>query len=120
MTLSKLERESRGDSQHYNEPNSSRTLKSSAWSGYSFPSLGDLPNPGIEPSSPALWADSLPSVLPGEPSAEMGCLKKTWGLLGEMCDSGRGWGPGVDFHKARRRSSQFQTGILKSIQVFLC
>ena len=28
--------------------------------GWSFPSLGDLPNPGIEPSLPALQADSLP------------------------------------------------------------
>ena len=26
-----------------------------------FPSPGDLPNPGIEPRSPALWADSLPA-----------------------------------------------------------
>ena len=26
-----------------------------------FPSLGDLPDAGIEPGSPALWADSLPS-----------------------------------------------------------
>ena len=24
------------------------------WSGLPFPSLGDLPNPGIEPGSPAL------------------------------------------------------------------
>ena len=30
------------------------------WSGLSFPSLGDVPNPGIEPISPALQADSLP------------------------------------------------------------
>ena len=29
------------------------------WSGLPFPSLGDLPNPGIEPRSPALQADSL-------------------------------------------------------------
>ena len=28
-------------------------------SGLSFPSPGDLPNPGIEPRSPALQADSL-------------------------------------------------------------
>ena len=34
------------------------------WSGLSFPSPGDLPNPGIKPASPALWADSLPSELP--------------------------------------------------------
>ena len=26
-----------------------------------FPSSGDLPNPGIEPGSPALQADTLPS-----------------------------------------------------------
>jgi len=31
------------------------------WSGYPFPSPGDLPNPGIEPRSPALQADSLPT-----------------------------------------------------------
>ena len=29
------------------------------WSGLLFPSLGDLPDPGIEPGSPALQADSL-------------------------------------------------------------
>ena len=31
------------------------------WSGLPFPSLGDLPNPGIELRSPALQADSLPA-----------------------------------------------------------
>ena len=31
------------------------------WSGEPFPSPGDLPDPGIEPRSPALQADSLPS-----------------------------------------------------------
>ena len=30
-----------------------------------FPSPGDLPDPGIEPGSPALQADSLPSEPPG-------------------------------------------------------
>ena len=29
--------------------------------GLPFPSPGDLPDPGIEPGSPALQADSLPS-----------------------------------------------------------
>ena len=29
------------------------------WSGLPFPSLGDLPDPGIKPTSPALQADSL-------------------------------------------------------------
>ena len=35
------------------------------WSGFLFPSPGDLPHPGIEPKSPALQADSLPSEPPG-------------------------------------------------------
>ena len=30
------------------------------WSGLPFPSPGDLPDPRIEPASPALQADSLP------------------------------------------------------------
>ena len=32
------------------------------WSGLSFPSPGDLPDPGFEPGSPALQADSLRSL----------------------------------------------------------
>ena len=36
------------------------------WSGLPFPSPGDLPNPGIEPGSPALQADALPSEPPGK------------------------------------------------------
>ena len=31
------------------------------WSGWLFPSPGDLPNPGVEPRSPTLEADSLPA-----------------------------------------------------------
>ena len=37
------------------------------WSGLPFPSPGDLPDPGIEPTSPALQADSLPPESPGKP-----------------------------------------------------
>ena len=36
------------------------------WSGLPFPSPGDLPDPGIQPRSPALWADALPSEPPGK------------------------------------------------------
>ena len=36
------------------------------WSGVPFPSLGDLPNPWIEPRSPALQAEVLTSEPPGE------------------------------------------------------
>ena len=37
------------------------------WSGLPFPCPGDLLNPGVEPGSPALQADSLPSEPPGKP-----------------------------------------------------
>ena len=37
------------------------------WSGYPFPSLGDLPDPGIKLESPALRADSSLSQSPGKP-----------------------------------------------------
>ena len=37
------------------------------WSGLPFPSPGDLPDPGIEPGSPALEADALTSEPPGKP-----------------------------------------------------
>ena len=36
------------------------------WSGVPFPSPGDLPDPGVEPGSPALQADALPSEPPGK------------------------------------------------------
>ena len=37
------------------------------WSGLPFPSPWDLPDPGIEPWSPALQAYSLPSEPAGKP-----------------------------------------------------
>ena len=37
------------------------------WSGLPFPSPGDLPNPGIEPSSPTMQADALLTELPEKP-----------------------------------------------------
>ena len=43
------------------------------WSGLPSPSLGDLPNPGIEPGSPTLQADALPSEPPGKPSSKSQC-----------------------------------------------
>ena len=68
------------------------------WSGLPFPSLGDLPNPGIELGSPALQADSLSS----EPSGKVFYLHlgmvqtsppQSLGFrvpfLGEACDSPR-------------------------------
>ena len=42
------------------------------WSGQPFPSPGDLPDPGVEPTSPALQADSLPCEPPGQPENALG------------------------------------------------
>ena len=66
--------------------------KSEYWSGYLFPSPGELPNPGTEPRSPALQEDSLPAKPQGKlKNAGVGSLsllrgifptqESNWGLL---------------------------------------
>ena len=47
------------------------------WRGLLFPSPGNLPNPGIEPWSPVLQADSLLSEPPGEPLRKFMMMLKT-------------------------------------------
>ena len=42
-------------------------FKQEYWSGLPFPPLGDLPDPGIEPTSPALPVGSSPTEPPGKP-----------------------------------------------------
>ena len=45
------------------------------WSGWLFPSPGDLPKPGIKPRSPVLQADSLPTEPQEKPkNIEVGSL----------------------------------------------
>ena len=51
----------------YQSPQSMEFSRQKYWSGLPFPSLGDIPDPGIEPRSPALQADALPSEPPGNP-----------------------------------------------------
>ena len=48
----------------YEAPPSMGFSRQEYWSGVPFPSPGDLSNPGIEPKSPTLQADALPSELP--------------------------------------------------------
>ena len=48
------------------------------WSGLPFPSPGDLPNPGVEPRSPALEADALTSEPPGKPYVRSTSSFKSW------------------------------------------
>ena len=52
---------------HFQFPQNFYTLEFSRqeyWNGLPFPSPGDLPDPEIEPRSPALQADALPSEPP--------------------------------------------------------
>ena len=49
------------------------------WSGWPCLSPGDLPIPGIEPRSPTLQTDSLPSEPPGKP------IKGGGGLIPQSC-----------------------------------
>ena len=50
------------------------------WSGLPFPPPGDLPDPGIEPGSPSLQADSLPSEPPGKPMPSL-VVVVGWGAV---------------------------------------
>ena len=50
----------------YQAPQSMEFSRQEYWSGLPFPSPGDLPDPGIEPGSPTLWADALLSEPPGK------------------------------------------------------
>ena len=51
----------------YQAPPSMEFSRQEYWSGLPFPSPGDLPNPGIEPRSPAFQADALTFEPPGKP-----------------------------------------------------
>ena len=53
------------------------------WSGYPFPSPGDLPDQGTEHMSLALQADSLPSEAQGEPKEFL----KVWEYTRRNSDS---------------------------------
>ena len=64
------------------------------WSGLPFPSPGDLPDPGIEPGSPALQADSFTAWAPREAwwaqyNHKVLYKRETGGLKRE--NEGNGW-----------------------------
>ena len=50
----------------YQAPPSMGFFRQEYWKGLTFPSAGDLPDPGIKPGSPTLQADALPSEPPGK------------------------------------------------------
>ena len=78
------------------------------WSGSSFPSPGNLPNPGIKSGSPTLWADSLPCEPPVKPKKKKAYLM--WGFPGgsvskeSTCNAGDlGSTPGSGTSPQRRK-----------------
>ena len=62
----------------YQAPQSMEFSRQEYWSGLPFPSPGDLPDPGIEPGSPTLWADALLSEPPGKPLSSSRNLQTEW------------------------------------------
>ena len=58
------------------------------WSGLPCPPPGNLPDPGIEPVSLALQADSLPTEPPGKPIME--CINVNFLVLIMYCSYARG------------------------------
>ena len=65
----------------YQAPLSMEFSRQEYGSGLPFPSPGDLPNPGIEPGCPALWADALPSEPPGNQIS--GCQEAGQNVISE-------------------------------------
>ena len=51
------------------------------WSGQFFPSPGEFPNPGIEPRSPTLQAESLSTELSGKPWVLPNCCPNGYTYL---------------------------------------
>ena len=54
------------------------------WGGLTFPSPGDLPDPGMESRSPALQADALTSEPPGKPYWTRKAIYKLINLKGML------------------------------------
>ena len=84
----------------YQAPPSMGFSRQECWSGLLFPSPGDLPDPGIEPRSPALQADTLLSEPPGKPppwnrwSAGSSCIVQGTQVGALRWLRGLGWGVG--------------------------
>ena len=74
------------------------------WSGVPFPSPGHLPNPGIEPASPALAGEFFTTEAPGKPS--LGPLKHKY--QDEIPSARESWRK----HVHRRRGREVQEEML--------
>ena len=72
----------------YQAPPSMGFSRQECWSGLPFPSPGDLLDPGIEPGSPALRADALPSEPPGKARPRQGMELVSLALEGRFLTTG--------------------------------
>ena len=74
------------------------------WGGLPFPPPGNLPNPGIEPRSPALQVDCLPTALPGKIystyTEDLNSLMNWWQCGSQVSLRGSG---NLQISKGRRR-----------------
>ena len=75
----------------YQAPLSIGFSRQEYWSGVSFPSPGDLPNPGIKPGSPELQTETLLSEPPVKPFVIKYTYKRMYRLPTED-GGGIGWG----------------------------
>ena len=82
------------------------------WNGLLCPPRGDLPNPGMEPRSPALQADALPTEPPGKvgvcissslrtpllliPNSEAQSFWESGKDRGRVWGSAKGWSFGIN------------------------
>ena len=57
--------------------------RQACWIRLAFPFPGNLPNPRMEPVSPALLTDSLPLSWPGSPAKTL-CMYELWTLLSRV------------------------------------
>ena len=71
-------------------PLSTEFSRQENWGGLPFPSLVDLPDPGIEPSSPALAGRFFTTEPPGKPVVHVGFKKENLGRRMEKRISGQG------------------------------
>ena len=84
------------------------------WSGWPFPSPGDLPDPGIKPGSPALQADALPSEPPGKQIyLKMGTIKdRNSKDLTEAEEIKKGWQEYTELYRKGINDSDNHDGVL--------
>ena len=64
----------------HQDPLSSQFPRPAYWSGLPFPSPGDLPDPGMEPASPALAGEFFTTEPPGKPSSKISKTISLWKL----------------------------------------